>query len=159
MSTSVNNDSFLQRQGLQVEDSEFLRRVLREKAAGKKEEYNLRDLHGRRLDRNWQPGDSLWSVVGKVMRQRVENLLDPDTYSVEKAREGKEVMLREKVKILGMLIFMMVPITAYFNILKPKLDRVRRLYFLQFYNKMGFFNRELGVKTKPLSHKDLQDKL
>jgi hypothetical protein len=64
-------------------------------------------------------------------------------------------MLREKVKLLAMLIFMMVPITLYFNILKPRLDRVKRTYFLQFYNKMGFFNKELGVKTKPISQKDL----
>lgn len=75
------------------------------------------------------------------MIQRVVTILDPDTYSKENGHEAKEFILREKVKILGMLIFMMVPVTIYFNMLKPGLDRVKRQYFLQFYNKMGFFNK------------------
>jgi hypothetical protein len=115
----------------------------------------MRDLHGRRLPNNWQPGDNILSVIRKVMVQRVVCIFDPDTYSRESSREVKDYVLREKVKILAMLIFMMVPVTLYFNMLKPRLNRVKRQYFLQFYNKMGFFNRELGVKTKPISQKDL----
>lgn len=57
--------------------------------------------------------------------------------------------------IMGMLICAFVPLSIYSSLIKPKLNRVRREYFLQFYNKMGFFNKELGVKTKPTSHKDL----
>lgn len=30
---------------------------------------------------------------------------------------------------------------------------------MQFYNKMGFFSRELGIKTKPIAHKDLENTL
>lgn len=89
------------------------------------------------------------------MIQRVINILDPDSYTYENAQNLKEYILREKVKIFGMLIFLSLPITLYFNLIRPLLDRVRRQYFLQFYNKMGFFNKELGVKTKNISRKDL----
>lgn len=119
----------------------------------------MRDLHGQRLSKVWQPGDNMLSVVKKLMVQRVVLLLDPDTYSVETRREVNDYILREKVKIIGMLIFMMVPFTIYFHMVKPKLDRVKRTYFMQFYNKMGFFNKELGVKTKPISQKDLEKNL
>lgn len=51
------------------------------KEEGVKEEYNLRDIHGRRLSRFWQPGDTIWSVIGKRIGKRVEIVLDPDTYT------------------------------------------------------------------------------
>ena len=51
---SINRDKFLQRQGIEVERSKFLERVLWKKEQGIKEEYNLRDIHGLRLNRNWE---------------------------------------------------------------------------------------------------------
>ena len=60
---------------------------------------------------------------------------------------------------MGVIICLFFPISLYFTAIKPRLDHVKRQYFLQFYNKMGFFNRELGIKTKKLSQKDLGDSL
>lgn len=60
---------------------------------------------------------------------------------------------------MGMLICLMLPISFYFNFLRPKLNHIRRQYFLQFYNKMGFFHKELGAKTKNISQKDLEKNL
>lgn len=119
----------------------------------------MRDLHGQRLSKVWQPGDSVLSVIKKLMVKRVVTLLDPDSYTRETRKELRDYILREKVKIVGMLICMMVPFTTYFHIVKPKLERVKRTYFMQYYNKMGFFNKELGVKTKPISQKDLEKNL
>jgi len=33
----------------------------------------------------------------------------------------------------------------------PRLKRAKRIYLMQFYNKMGFFSKEFGIKTKPVS--------
>ena len=61
------------------------------------------------------------------------------------------------MKIFGILLTLALPMTLYINFIKPRFDRVKRLYYMQFYNKMGFFSRELGVKTKEVSQKDLED--
>jgi hypothetical protein len=119
----------------------------------------MRDLHGQRLSKVWQPGDNVVTVIKKLMVKRVVTLLDPDSYTQETRKDLRDFILREKVKIVGMLIFMMVPLTVYFYMIKPRLERVKRTYFLQFYNKMGFFNKELGVKTKPISQRDLEKNL
>jgi hypothetical protein len=65
----------------------------------------------------------------------------------------------EKVKLLGICITLFIPFSFYYHVLRPKINRVKRLYTMQFYNKMGFFSRELGVKTKSLSQKDLENTL
>jgi hypothetical protein len=60
---------------------------------------------------------------------------------------------------MGFLIFLTLPFTFYYNFAKPRINRVKRLYMMQFYDKMGFFSKELGVKTKYVSPKDLEDSL
>jgi len=60
---------------------------------------------------------------------------------------------------MGIIITLALPITLYMNFLRPRLDRVKRMYYMQFYNKMGFFSKELGIKTKEVSQKDLEKEL
>jgi hypothetical protein len=84
--SSINNDQFLRYQGIEVEESHFLKKVLEKKSQGNKEEFNLRDQHGRRLSKNWRTGDTFWSVLHRAMIQRVVDVFDPDTYSKENAR-------------------------------------------------------------------------
>ena len=67
--------------------------------------------------------------------------------------------MREKVKILGFLITLFLPLNMYYHWVRPNINRVKRMYFMQFYNKMGFFSKELGVKTKSISIKDLKNSL
>lgn len=55
--------------------------MLNKKAEGNKEEYNARDIHGKRLEKYWQPGDTLYSVVTRIMVKRVVDILNPDTYT------------------------------------------------------------------------------
>ena len=57
------------------------------------------------------------------------------------------------------MITLCLPLTLYYHGIRPRLERVKRLYLMQFYNKMGFFKSELGVKTKPISLKDLKNSL
>ena len=57
------------------------------------------------------------------------------------------------------MLTMILPISIYYHMIRPKTDRIKRMYTMQFYNKMGFFSRELGVKTKPVSQKDLENSL
>lgn len=57
--------------------------MLEKKQKGIKEEYNLLDVHGRRLSRYWEPGDTFTSVVKKRIAARIALLFDPDTYSKE----------------------------------------------------------------------------
>jgi hypothetical protein len=66
---------------------------------------------------------------------------------------------REKIKTLGVMLCMLAPYSLYYHQLRPRLLRVKRLYIMQFYNKMGFFSRELGVRTKVVSQKDLENSL
>ena len=91
------------------------------------------------------------------MQQRFIRVLDPDTYTVESMKEAREEIKKEKVKIFGIILCLALPLTLYANFVKPRLERVKRMYYMQFYNKMGFFSRELGVKTKDVSQKDLED--
>ena len=55
-----------------------------------------------------------------------------------------------------MAICLAFPYIFYNQYLSPKIKRAKRVYLMQFYNKMGFFSKELGVKTKPISTKDLK---
>ena len=92
MAASINKDAFLRSQGIEVEGSEFLRKNLTNRAKGIKEEYDARDLHGVRLSRHWQPGDTIWSVAFKISKERMLMVLDPDTYTQESFKSGVEQM-------------------------------------------------------------------
>jgi len=35
----------------------------------------------------------------------------------------------------------MLPFTIYYNFVRPKVNRIKRLYLMQFYNKMNFFSK------------------
>ena len=39
------------------------------------------------------------------------------------------------------MIASILPLSLYYHMVRPKMQRIKRLYTMQFYNKMGFFAR------------------
>lgn len=45
------------------------------------------------------------------------------------------------MKLLGVGLTLMLPFSLYYHFLRPRIARAKRLYIMQFYNKMGFLSK------------------
>jgi hypothetical protein len=94
MGESINEDDFLQQQQVEVQGSDFLAVVLAARQRGLREEYNMLDVHGSRLSRYWEPGDTASSVIAKRIRHNFRTWLNPDTYTPQKWQEVREQIVK-----------------------------------------------------------------
>eukprot|EP01017_Pseudomicrothorax_dubius_P040296 TRINITY_DN6286_c0_g1_i4.p1 TRINITY_DN6286_c0_g1~~TRINITY_DN6286_c0_g1_i4.p1 ORF type:complete len:158 (+),score=29.21 TRINITY_DN6286_c0_g1_i4:133-606(+) len=136
--------------------SRFLEELYENK--GKKQVgYDPRDVEGPRLGEWWQPGDNAFTVTFKRVLSFWTTLLDPDTYSREKWKQLKRYYFLNDVYILMAIAGMATPFIFYLPWFRPRVQKLRREYFMHLFEKRKFFSDHLNLRYTKMRLNELKD--
>lgn len=144
-----------------IKESRFLREELRKRLENDMKDvdkgYDPRSAYKTALSSHWMPGDTIFTVSMRRIKNYFMKIIDPDTYTRENLQWLKEeIQMNKKIYLSAGLI----TLSPFIIILPYSINRAlvaRNKYLMHQLAKKRFLETSLGMKATRMRVKDLKN--